>query len=374
MLKTTGGKSTRKQSCTTAKLSAAGSRRHRVDIVVYPGFKSLEAIGLVSVFAYANRELERRGSLNRYDVQVVSLAEGPVPSDTGVELKALRSLCKDGAPDTALIVGTHGIEKAIALNGEIVDWCEWAASRVSRMAGLCSGSFFLAETGLLDGKKATTHWSVIDLMRKRYPKVQVEDDALFVRAGNLWTSAGVSTAVDLALAFVEDDCGSQIALDAARELVIFVKRPGGQSQVSASLASQMTGSTGIRDVQNWILANLGCKLTVEDMAKRSCMSIRHFSRVFREETGLSPSRFVERGRLEGALRLLEDTPLPLKTIAFRCGFASDEQMRKVFKKRLSTTAREYRLQRLGRDIALLPVRGRDLRAAGMSDLRGKMAG
>jgi transcriptional regulator GlxA family with amidase domain len=176
---------------------------------------------------------------------------------------------------------------------------------------------------------------------------------------------GVSTAVDLALAFVADDCGRQIALDAARELVIFVNRPGGQSQVSASLASQMTGSAGIRDVQDWILANLGCKLAVEDMAKRSGMSVRHFSRVFREGTGLSPSRFVERARLEGALRLLEDTPLPLKTIAFRCGFASDEQMRKVFKKRLSTTAREYRMRRLGRDLAHVPVRDRDARAVGM---------
>jgi transcriptional regulator GlxA family with amidase domain len=345
-----------KQPIWATEPNSATPHPHRVDIVVYPGFKSLEAIGLVSVFAYANRELERCGSSKRYDVEVVSLAEGSVPSDTGVEFKALRSLRWDSPPDTALIVGTHGIEKALAMNGEITEWCKWATPRVSRMAGLCSGSFFLAETGLLDDRKATTHWSVIGLMRERYPKVQVEDDALFVRTGNLWTSAGVSTAVDLALAFVEDDCGRTVALDAARELVIFVKRPGGQSQVSASLASQMTGSAGIRDVQNWILANLECKLTVEEMAKRSCMSVRHFSRVFREETGLSPSRFVERARLEGALRLLEDTLLPLKTIAFRCGFASDEQMRKVFKKRLARTAREYRLQRLGRDLTLVPVR------------------
>lgn len=316
----------------------------RVDIIIYPGFQSLETLSSISVLTYANRVLERRGIPKRYDIQVVSLTKGIVLSDTGVALKAGRALSKRNLPHTAMIMGAYDIDSALRSGDQIVQWCAWAAGRVKRMAALCSGCFFLAEAGLLDGRKVTTHWSVADVMRKKYPSVEVEDDSLFTCAGNLWTSAGVSTAVDLALAFVEDDCGRQTALDVARELVVFVKRPGGQSQFDADLAGEVTPSAGIRDVQSWILENLQCKISVERMAKRTCMSVRHFARVFRGETGLTPSQFVERARIEKALRLLEQSSLPLKAIAFHCGFTSDEQMRKVFKKRFSMTAREYRRQ------------------------------
>jgi len=327
---------------------ASSSNERQVDIIIYPGFHSLDALGAISVFSYANRYLERRGNPKRYDVQVVSLAKGMVLSDTGISLEASRALSKNYLPHTALIVGAYDIEAALSLGDSIVDWCAWAAPRVSRMAALYSGCFFLAEAGLLDGLKATTHWSVANLLRTKYPQIEVEDDAIFTCAGNLWTSAGVTTAVDLALTFVEEDCGRQIALDVARDLVVFTKRSGGQSQCSANLFSQLTGPPSMRDLQSWVLEKLDSKISVEEMAKHTGMSIRHFARTFRENTGLTPSHFVEQARLEKALGLLEDSNLPLKTIAFHCGFATDEQMRKVFKKRLSITASEYRRQRVKR--------------------------
>jgi transcriptional regulator GlxA family with amidase domain len=321
-------------------------RLHRVDIVIYPGFQSLDALGAISVLSYANRQLERQGNPKRYDVQLVSLAKGVVSSDTGIGLEASRSLSRHDLPHTAIIVGTDDIELALQNGGRIVEWCAFAAPRLRRIAALYSGCFFLAEAGLLDGLKATTHWSVAHLLQEKYPQIDVEEDAIFTRTGNLWTSAGVTSAVDLALAFVEEDCGRQVALDVARDMVVFSKRSGGQSQCSTSLVRQLTGSANLRELQSWVLEKLDSKISVEEMAKHSGMSIRHFARTFREKTGLTPSQFVEQARLEKALGLLEDSNLPLKTIAFHCGFASDEQMRKVFKKRLSITAREYRRGRL----------------------------
>jgi transcriptional regulator GlxA family with amidase domain len=321
---------------------ALGSDLHRVDIIIYPGFQTLDALGAMSVFSYANRQLRRHGNPKRYEVEIVSLTRGTVLSDIGIGLEASRALSRNYLPHTAVIVGADDIESALRHGRHIVDWCVWAAPRVRRMAALYSACFFLAEAGLLDGLKATTHWSVTDLLRRTYPLINVEDDAIFTCTGNLWTSAGATTTVDLALTFVEQDCGRQIALDVARDMVIFTKRSGGQSQCSTSLVSQMAGTASMRDLQNWLLERLDSKISVEEMAKHTGMSSRHFARTFRENTGLTPSQFVEQARLDKALGLLEDSNLPLKTIAFRCGFASDEQMRKVFKKRLSITAREYR--------------------------------
>jgi transcriptional regulator GlxA family with amidase domain len=328
------------------EVEPAISLSHRVDIVIYPGFQSLDALGAISVLSHANRQLKRRGNPKRYDVQLVSLEGGMVLSDTGIGLEAVRSLSRNNLPHTAVIVGADDIESALGNCEGIVDWCNWAAPRVRRMAALYSGCFFLAEAGLLDGRKATTHWSVARLLQMKYPQIDVEEDAIFTRAGNLWTSAGATSAVDLTLTFVEEDCGRQIALDVARDMIVFTKRSGGQSQCSTSLFSQLTRPANMRDLQNWVLEKLDSKISVEEMARHTGMSTRHFARTFRENTGLTPSQFVERARLERALGLLEDSSLPLKTIAFYCGFASDEQMRKVFKKRLSITAREYRRKRL----------------------------
>ncbi|WP_010105640.1 GlxA family transcriptional regulator, partial [Verminephrobacter aporrectodeae] len=237
-----------------APLSA--SRARRVDIVVYPGFKALEAIGTMSVFEYANIHLARQKQPRGYDVAVVSTAAGAVPSDMLMSLVATRGLDAALLPDIALIVGARAIEAALEDNPALLHWVRAAAPRIERLVALCSGSFFLAAAGLLDGQRATTHWSVAPLMQARFPGVQVEADAIYLRAGRLWTSAGVTAGIDLALALVEEDFGRGLALEVARDLVVYLKRPGGQSQFSVHLASQNTSHPGVRRVQDWILCHL----------------------------------------------------------------------------------------------------------------------
>lgn len=317
-------------------------RVRRVDVVVYPGFKSLEAIGPLSVFDYANLHLRNRQLPPAYEVAIASVAVGPVRSDTLMSLHADKALDASALPDTAILVGARHIEHALCEVPEVIDWVAHAAPRIGRLAALCSGSFFLAEAGVLDGKQATTHWSVSRLLQQRYPRIDVQADAIFIQQGNLWTSAGVTAGIDLALALVEEDCGRDLALEVARDLVVYLKRQGGQSQFSVHLSSQTTSHPGIRRTQDWILANLHERLTVSILADHAAMSLRNFTRVFTREAGASPLEFVETARVELVRRLLEDDELPLKTIAARAGFGSDAQLRKVFLKRLGVTPRAYR--------------------------------
>lgn len=313
-----------------------------IDIVIYEGFKALEAIGALSVFTYANSHLGRRGLKGRYDVKLVSTHCGPVLSDTGVSLVAEKSLNTLAVPHTAIIVGAWNIEQALDNAREIVQWVESAAKRMTRTAALCSGAFFLAEAGLLEGKRATTHWAVADALKARHPTVRVDADCIFIREDAIWTSAGVTAGIDLALALVEEDFGLDIALDVARDLVVYLKRPGGQSQFSAQLISQATHHPGIRSVQNWILANLENDLNPADMAERLSMSVRSFNRRFKSETGTTPSEFLTRARIEAARRMLEEGNLPAKTIAARAGFKTYESMRKAFQSALGVTPLAYR--------------------------------
>jgi transcriptional regulator GlxA family with amidase domain len=314
----------------------------RVDLVVYPGFKSLEAIGTLSVFEYANLHLVEQGRTPGYEVRVVSLAAGPVSSDTHVMLEASAALDATDPPDTAILIGARHIEQALVANPGLVDWAAAVAPRIGRLVGMCSGSFFLAAAGLLDGLPATTHWSVAGLLRERFPKVQVQADAIYLRAGRLWTSAGVTAGIDLALALVEEDHGRGLALAVARDLVVYLKRPGGQSQFSVHLSSQATSHAGIRDVQEWVLSNLAHPLEMPKLAARVAMSERNFRRVFTREVGTSPLQFIEAARLEAARRLLEEGHLPLKSVAARVGFASEQSLRKLFIKHMGVAPQAYR--------------------------------
>ncbi|PRE45436.1 GlxA family transcriptional regulator [Burkholderia multivorans] len=315
---------------------------HRIDIVVYPGFKMLEAISTLTVFSYANHHLRESGGSGGYDVRIAAPVPGLVRSDTPVPLEATEPLDTQRFASTVIIVGARNIEAALEESREIVRWLERIAHRVKRIAALCSATLFLAASGFLDGKRATTHWSVTALLAGRYPKVRVGPDAIFLQEGTVWTSAGVSAAIDLALAFVEHDHGRDLALKIARDMVIYLKRPSGQAQVSASLQSQMTQSPTVREMQAWILDHLQDRLSVDELAARFAMSTRHFSRMFQRETGASPTVYIELARLERAKRLLEDTRLPMKSLAFRSGFPSDARMRSAFRKYLGTTPREYR--------------------------------
>ncbi|WP_449432492.1 GlxA family transcriptional regulator [Pseudomonas putida] len=318
-----------------------------IDMVIYPEFKSFEAIGPMTVFTYANKHLQAQGKEPGYSVRVISSQVGPVQSDTLMNLEATLALNLLDLPHTIMLVGAHDIEQAVEKNPNIVQWAKQAATKVERFAALCSGAFFLAAAGHLNGKRATTHWRMADTLKRRYPNIQVEADSIFIKQDNLWTSAGVSASVDLALAFVELDYGHELALDVARDLVIFLKRPGGQSQFSANLTSQMTTSTCMRGVQQWVIENIDKKISIPQMAEQASMSLRNFTRLFSKEVGLKPSEFIEKARIDKARRLLSESELPLKSIAFKCGFATPDQMRVGFRKHLSVSPKEYRDRFIG---------------------------
>ncbi len=320
--------------------AAPGRDSHRVHVVIYPGFKSMEAVGPVNVLSYANRHLAARGDPRRYDIVLAARQPGIVPSDTLISLEA--GPLPEGPLATVMVAGALDIQAALAREAGLVEWCRRRAFEAERFAALCSGSFFVAAAGVLDGRCAATHWSVAELLQSRFPKVRVDADAIFVQDGSLWTSAGVTAAIDLALAFVEQDFGRDLALAVARDLVIYLKPPGGQSQFSAALTSQMRGPPGMRDIQAWLLANLDRPLRIPDMAARAGMSPRNFTRLFAAELGTTPASYLEGVRCERAKALLLDCDLPLKAIAFRCGFTSDEQLRKAFLRRFSLTPRDYR--------------------------------
>lgn len=323
------------------KLSSA-SAAITVDIIVYPGFKAVEAIGPMSVFEYANLHLQRRGKASGYDVRVASCTVGPVRSDTLMSLDATKALSTLSLPDNAIIVGARHIQAALIDSAAIIDWVAAVAPRIKRLTSLCSGAFFLAAAGALNGRRATTHWGVAERLQADYPAVHVDADAIFVRADHVWTSAGVTAGIDLALALVEEDFGRELALEVATEMVVFLKRPGGQSQFSAHLLSERTTRPNIRELQNWILENLQEKLSVTQLAQKAMMSERHFTRVFQQEVGVSTQEFIERCRFEGATTLLAELTLSLKAVAARAGFTDEAHMRRVFQKKLGITPKLYR--------------------------------
>lgn len=314
----------------------------RIEIVIYPEFKLFEAISPMTVFHYANKHLDLLNRRPYYDIHLLSSDSGPIPSDVGSVLIAESIFSPRPNAHTVLLVGAHDILTALTRHPKIVDWVAQIGPKTPRLAGLCSGAFFLASTGLLDGKRATTHWRMGDALKRLYPSIEVDDDAIFIQQGNIWTSAGVSAAIDLALAFVEDDLGSEIALNVARDLVVHLKRPGGQSQFSADLNAQITTVSPIRHAQQWMLENLAYKITIPEVAAEVNMSLRSFNRLFSKETGIAPSEFLERGRLEKARRLIADSERPFKNIAFNCGFQTTERMRHVFQKHMNVSPAEYR--------------------------------
>ncbi|MGJ7916138.1 GlxA family transcriptional regulator [Massilia sp. LXY-6] len=313
-----------------------------IDIVVYPGFKAMEAVGPMSVFEYANLHLQRRGQPPGYDVRIASDRIGMVQSDTLMALQATKALNTLSLPDIAVIVGARDIHGALSESPDIVEWVGSAMPRIGRLAALCSGAFFLAAAGVLDGKRATTHWSVAERLQADFPAVDVDVDAIFVQTGKLWTSAGVTAGIDLALALVEEDFGRELALEVATEMVVYLKRPGGQSQFSTHLLSERTTRPSIRDIQTWIMANLGARVSVSELARMAKMSDRHFARIFQQEVRMSVQEFVEACRFERATQLLADLRLPLKSVSVRAGFSDEAHMRRIFQKRLGITPRLYR--------------------------------
>jgi transcriptional regulator GlxA family with amidase domain len=222
-----------------------------------------------------------------------------------------------------------------------LDWVRARASGARRVASVCTGAFLLAAAGLLDGKRAVTHWMHCAELARRFPAIRVEPDPIFVRDDAIWTSAGVTAAIDLALALVEDDVGRSLALAVARHLVMFLKRPGGQAQFSTALSLQ-SAEDRFGTLHDWISRRLADDLSLPALARQAGMSERSFSRRYTEATGITPARAVERLRVEAARRLLSDTRLPVKRIAARCGFGSEETLRRSFMRLLAATPQDYR--------------------------------
>ena len=236
-------------------------------------------------------------------------------------------------------ISLHG---GLRTNPVVADWVRGVSKSARRIGSVCSGAFVLAHAGLLDGRRVTTHWNSIDRFAAQFPDIEVELDAIYVKDGSIYTSAGVTAGMDLALALVEEDFGRRIALKVARELVMFLKRPGGQSQFSAPLAAQIAERSTNRDLQNWVLDNLAQPLSVEQSADRAGMSMRNFARNFKRETQLTPAEFVERARLDTARRMLEETKQPMKRIASVAGFGDASTLRRAFLRQLGVTPADYR--------------------------------
>jgi transcriptional regulator GlxA family with amidase domain len=316
--------------------------RH-VAMLVYNGLQSLDLTGPLEVFNGANTYRRERNARPAYRIEVVARTAGAVTTGSGLRLFAERAYRDVRGIDTLVVVGgdVHGVGTAMG-DRALLRWLFATGRRVRRLTSVCSGAFLLAEAGLLDGRSATTHWSATELLAERYPTVAVEPDAIFVRDGNVYTSAGVTAGIDLALALVEEDLGHALALEIARRLVVFLKRPGGQSQFSSHLAAQATPPGPLRDLPEWIVSHLGSDLSVERLAERAAMSTRNFARVFRRETGLTPAKFVERARIDAARRCLEDAAVGLEEVASRCGFTSAEQLRRTFHRHLHIVPIDYR--------------------------------
>ena len=291
----------------------------------------------------AQEALEEAGSADPgYAVQLVAGEPGPLRCSSGLVLSAdlgWRSL--RGPIDTVVVAGGPGTAQAMA-DAALVRFIARLEGRARRVASVCSGSFLLAQAGLLDGRAATTHWSNLDDLARAFPRVRVDRDRIFVRDGPIITSAGVTSGMDMALALVEEDLGRDLALQVARRLVLFLKRPGGQSQFSAQLSQQLADREPLRDLQCWIASHPDADLSVEALARRVAMSPRNFARVFAKETGVTPARYVERARVEVARRRLEESETPIERVADEAGFGSAETLRRAFLRTLKVTPQDYR--------------------------------
>jgi transcriptional regulator GlxA family with amidase domain len=319
------------------------SQRRLMLFVAFPGMCMLDLAGPQTVFWSACRSLAARG-LPEYERHTVSLEGGPVPTLEGVPMLTLPLTDFAAADiDTIIVPGSPHIEQAIEHAHQLIEWLQAAAKRARRTVSVCSGAFMLAQAGLLDGRRAATHWAMSERLVQLHPTVEIDRDAIFVRQENVWTSAGVTAGIDLSLALVEADCGRQVALEVARDLVVFVKRPGGQAQFSMLLQAQLKDGEAFDALHLWITDNLGsAALTVEKLAARASMSPRNFARVYKEKTGRTPAKAVEIFRLEAARRLLEDSARNIDQIAGLCGFGDEGRMRITFQRNLGVSPSEYR--------------------------------
>lgn len=320
----------------------------RVVILAFPHVQALDVTGPSEVFSIAGRLSGTAPGMRSgprhtpYSVELVAAKTGELRTSSALRLIADRSYEDCTGPiDTLLLAGGLGVREALQ-DEALITWLQAAAGRSRRVTSVCTGAFLLARAGLLDGRRATTHWAACTQLAERYPAVQVEMNAIYVRDGAVYTSAGVSAGIDLALALVEEDLGSRSALDIARMLVLFMRRPGGQAQFSNTLTGQAAERACLRDLQAWIADHLDDDLSVQALAERVFMSPRNFARVFASQTGQTPGRYVESLRLERARMLLQSEERTIEGVAQSCGFGTVETLRRSFSRRLGVSPGEYR--------------------------------
>ncbi|RSN61612.1 GlxA family transcriptional regulator [Actinomadura sp. WAC 06369] len=315
------------------------SAPHRVVIAVFPGVDLLDVTGPAEVFAVAGRELPGMP----YQVLLAGADGGTVRTAAGVRVATDLTFAEVGdRVDTLLVPGALDAAGAPVIDPDLVAWIAETAEHARRVASVCVGAHLLAAAGLLAGRTATTHWATADRLAADHPDVTVDPDPVYVRSGDVWTGAGISACMDLALALVAEDHGERVALAVARQLVMYLKRQGGQSQFSVPLWEAPAGRRDLDELRAWITANLTADLSAAALADRMCLSERHFARVFRRETGRTPAAYVEAARVEEARRLLEGTDEPLDRVAAACGLGSAETLHRAFRRRLGTTPAAYR--------------------------------
>jgi transcriptional regulator GlxA family with amidase domain len=312
-------------------------------IAVFDGVQSLDVTGPLEVFAGANGHVAGGGFGGpAYEITIAGPGGTPVRTSSGLTLVPGRDLRAAAAAHTVLVPGGEGTRSGGGAADEVTDWLRRHGPQAQRIASVCTGAFLLARAGLLDGRRVTTHWAYADALARQFPAVHVDPEPIYVRDGSVITSAGVTAGIDLALALVEEDVGREAALDVARHLVVFLRRPGGQAQFSAQLHAQLARRRPLRDVQHWITERPAADLSVERLAARAGLSPRQFARSFAAETGMTPGRYVDRVRLEAARRELEDTGAAVGQVARSCGYGTPEAMRRAFIRTRGVSPAGYR--------------------------------
>jgi len=315
-----------------------------IGILAYEGFETLDLIAPLDVFTLASLGLQQLSGFeqNVYPVKVIAKQPGPVSAFNGLKIYADCALSDAQEDiDTLIIPGAPDVSCLLS-DPELKDWVSMMAPKVRRLASVCTGAFLLAEAGLLNGRYATTHWAYCDRLTRDYPSIKVEPDRIYLRDDFITTSGGITSGIDLALTFLEEDWGRELALGTAQMMVVYVKRPGGQTQYSSHLVSEKSNHPGLRALLMWIMDHPSEDLRNEVLADRMSMSLRNFARVFQEETGLTPAKFVEKVRIDAARQCLGDVNIRIETVADKVGFKDIEQMRRAFLRNVGITPSEYR--------------------------------
>jgi transcriptional regulator GlxA family with amidase domain len=322
------------------------AQQRLVVVLAFEAAQLLDVAGPLQTFASAN-EIAKDARGAPYRLAVAARRGGVISTSSGLPLVTVSIAGLRGAPiDTLIVPGGPGVHQALK-DSRLIAWVRGQAAAARRIASVCTGAFLLAQTGLLAGRRATTHWKSCSRLQDSHPDIEVDPNPIYIREGRIWTSAGVTAGIDLSLALIEEDLGRTLAMQVARHLVVFLKRPGGQSQFSAPLAAQAAAADGnapnqFAPLHGWIAAHVAGDLRVERLAQQAGMSPRTFARVYAATMGTTPARMVEKIRVEAVRRALEETEMPIKQIASACGFGAEERLRRAFARQVGTTPAEYR--------------------------------